>query len=73
MSRRTFISGAKISTSVDIFGLFNQVERVLDILHPISLEKGFWIHHEILEKASRQHAGSVRLGFYSALAATSNC
>ncbi len=30
VTRRTFISGAKISTLVDILGLFDQVERVLD-------------------------------------------
>ena len=33
-----------------------------------SLEKGLWSHQEILEKVSRQHADSVRLGSYSALA-----
>ena len=49
---------------MDILGLFDQVERVL---HPIILEKGFWSHPEILEKVSRQHVGSVRLGFHSAM------
>ena len=31
VTRWTFISGAKISTFVEISGLFDQVERVLDI------------------------------------------
>ena len=37
------------------------------IFHPISLVEGFWSHREILEKASGEHAGGVRLGSYSAV------
>ena len=40
------------------------------MLHPIFLEKGFWSHQELLEKASQEHAGSVRLGSYSAVQTT---
>ena len=48
-TRRTFILVAKISTFVDILGLFDQVEMVLDIYFtPIFLEKGFRSHQEIL-------------------------
>ena len=58
-SRRTFISGAKISTFVDIFG--PGWEGSWHIFHPMSLEEGFWSHREILEKASRHHTGGVPL------------
>ena len=67
VTRWTLISGAKISNFVDILGLFDQVERVLKYISPIFLGKGFWSHQEILEKASRQHVGSVRLGSYGAV------
>ena len=61
----TFISEAKISTYVDIFGLFDQVERILDIYFTqFPLRKASIL--EILEKTSREHADGVRLGFHSA-------
>ena len=42
-TRRTFILVAKISTFVDILGLFDQVERVFDIYFTqLPLRKAFW-------------------------------
>ena len=64
VTRRTFTSGAKISTFVAILGLFDQVDMILDVYFA---QFPFLSHREILEKASRQHAGNVRLGSYSAL------
>ena len=37
------------------------------MFHPIFLKKGFPSHDEILEKASREHSGSVHLGSNSAV------
>ena len=63
-TRYSFISGARISTFVDILVLFDKVERVLAMYFTkISLLS----HWEILEKALRQHADNVRLGSYSAM------
>ena len=42
VTRGTFISGAKISTFVDIFGIFDKVEKVLDKYFTLfSIEEGF--------------------------------
>ena len=68
-TRRTFTLVAKISTFVEILGVFDQVVRVLDVYFTqFSLRKASWaIRKYYVEKSSRQHAVSVRLGFYSAL------
>ena len=63
-TRQTFISGAKKSTFREILSICDQFERILDIFLQAS---GIWSHRGSLEKGSRQHAGGVCLGFYSAL------
>ena len=55
-----------------ILCLFDQYENALDIFKHIShlfifIERS-WSLLGILEKASKDHADSVRLGFYSAIA-----
>ena len=53
----------KFSVSRRTFSLGAKISTFVDIL-------GFLSHQEILEKNSRQHAGNVRLGSYSALVST---
>ena len=50
---------------MDILGL--RLGGFLHKFYPFSPEAGFLRHLEMLEKASRQHAGSVCLSFHGAL------
>ena len=60
--------GAKISSFMDILGLFDQVNRILDIYFvQFPLRKASGAIGKYLEKAYGEHSGSVRLGSYSAL------
>ena len=71
-TRRTFILAAKISTFMEDSGLFDQVERDLDILKHV-FENFFTPNERLmepvtLEKDSREHACSVSLVFHCAFA-----
>ena len=71
-TRPTFIFSAKISSFVEVLGFHVKVERYRDILKHISHQlmvkksslKPLGI---ILKEASREHAGSICLVFYSAV------